>query len=118
MSFLDKVKKAGKSVVDAGAKTMLKVRLDKVQFMFASVFTKFAELWDCLFSGFFQFHQSMEERRQTILENITTQAFWIHVSITEYGQSLIVLLPMTMVLPPSLDLVVCNFGFVTQIFNH
>jgi len=25
MSFLDKVKKAGKSVVDAGAKTMLKV---------------------------------------------------------------------------------------------
>ena len=27
MSFLDKMKKAGKSVVDAGAKTMLKVRI-------------------------------------------------------------------------------------------
>jgi len=27
MSFMDKMKKAGKSVVDAGAKTMLKVRL-------------------------------------------------------------------------------------------
>ena len=26
MSFMDKMKKAGKSVVDAGAKTMLKVR--------------------------------------------------------------------------------------------
>lgn len=26
MSFIDKMKKAGKSVVDAGAKTMLKVR--------------------------------------------------------------------------------------------
>lgn len=32
MSLLDKVKKAGKSVVDAGAKTMLKVSLRRRRF--------------------------------------------------------------------------------------
>jgi hypothetical protein len=42
MSFIDKMKKAGKSVVDAGAKTMLKVRPRQCVCVCASVLERLA----------------------------------------------------------------------------